>query len=97
MDSHLLLIIFELSGHHALGALVPDDGDAAAHLLAEQDVVPHAAEFPGEDEVLRLRRLAHLFEVDRALVHPADQEPLGRCPIHEISSPGDIPEMKIQG
>ena len=40
MDSHLLLIILKLRGHHALDALVPDDGDAAAHLLAEQDVVP---------------------------------------------------------
>ena len=87
VDSHLVLIVFELGDHHALRALVPDDGDAAPHPLAELHVPPHCPELAGEDEVLRLRRLAHLFEVDHALVHTADQDPLGGVPVHEVSSP----------
>ena len=41
MDSHLVLIVFKLGDHHALDALVPDDGDGAPHLLAEQKILPH--------------------------------------------------------
>ena len=59
---------------------------AQSNFAIWQHCIPHVPEFPGEDEVLRPRRFAHLLEVDRALVHTADQYPLGCVPVNEISS-----------